>query len=103
MRVLRSGLLILAPFVCAAPALAQVVFDAASNAATATASTANPIAVTWSHTVGLAKKPYLVVGVSLDLNGGGATVGGVIYGNEAGGPAQNMTFLGAATNGTIER
>src|SRR5439155_25948823 len=31
-----------------------------------------------------------------------STVGSVIYGNEAGGPAQNMIFLGAATNGTAE-
>src|SRR5206468_1919844 len=48
-------------------------------------------------------KPYLVVGVSLDLNGGAATVGTVTWGSEAGGPQQAMTFLGAATNGTIER
>jgi len=89
--------------VYAVPARGQVVFDAASNMPTATVSTANPILVTWNHTVGLAKKPYLVVSISLDLNGGGATAGTVIYGNEAGGPAQAMTFLGAATNGTIER
>ena len=86
-----------------APISAQVVFDAASNTATATASTANPINVTWNHTVGSAKKPYLVVGVSLDLSGGGATVGSVTYGTEAGGPQQAMTFLGAATNGTNAR
>jgi uncharacterized repeat protein (TIGR01451 family) len=88
---------------CALPAAAQVVFDAASNAATATASAANPFTVSWNHTVGLEKKPYLVVGVSLDLNGAAGTVSGVTYGTEAGGPAQAMTFLGAATNGTLER
>ena len=71
-----------------APAAAQVVFDAASNTATATASTANPILVTWNHTTGLAKKAALVVSVSLDLNGGAATVGTVTYGTEAGGPGQ---------------
>jgi uncharacterized repeat protein (TIGR01451 family) len=87
----------------AAFARAQVVFDAASNAAPATASTANPINVSWNHTVGLAKKPYLVVGVSLKLNGGGATVSGVTYGSEAGGQFQAMTLLGAATNGTTVR
>src|SRR5437870_1429013 len=89
--------------VCAMPAAAQVVFDAASNAAPSTASTANPINVTWNHTVGLAKKATLVVSVSLDLSGGGATVGNVTYGNEAGGPNQAMVFLGAATNGTNVR
>ena len=51
-------------------AQAQVVFDAASNASPATASTANPIAVSWNHTVGLAKKPYLAVSVAIDKNGG---------------------------------
>src|SRR2546423_10922708 len=88
---------------CAAPAAAQVVFDAASNATPATASTANPILVTWNHTTGLAKKAALVVSVSLDLNAGGATLGSVTYGTEAGGPAQAMSPLGAATNGTNER
>src|SRR2546423_8169533 len=88
---------------CAVPAAAQVVFDAASNMAVATASTANPINATWNHTTGLAKKAALVVSVSLDLNGGGATVGSVTYGTEAGGPAQAVIFLGAATNGTNER
>jgi len=63
---------------CAA-AHAQVVFDAASNS-TATTSNANPVAVSWNHTVGAAKKPYLVVGVSLKLSGGAATVGSVTYG-----------------------
>src|SRR5258708_21314544 len=88
---------------CAAPAMAQVVFDAASNASPATVSTAAAITVLWNHTTGLAKKEYLVVGVSMKLSGGGATVGGVVYGNEAGGPASNMVLLGAATNGTNER
>src|SRR5712692_7496228 len=102
--IVRSfSVALIAALAFAAPAAAQVVFDAASNTPIATASTANPIVVTWNHTVGLAKKPYLVVGVSLDLNGGGPTVSGVIYGNEAGGPTQNMTLLGAATNGTAER
>ena len=72
----------------AGPASAQVVFDAASNATPATGSNANPVLVNWNHTVGLAKKATLVVSVSLDLSGGGATVGNVTYGNEAGGPNQ---------------
>ncbi|HYU24112.1 MAG TPA: hypothetical protein VEO74_02835, partial [Thermoanaerobaculia bacterium] len=103
MRHVVRSLLVVAAFVCAAPTFAQVVFDAASNTAIATASTGNPIVVTWNHTVGLAKKPYLVVGVSLDRNAAASTVGSVIYGNEAGGPAQTMIFLVAATNGTAER
>lgn len=93
--------------VCAVFALAsadaQVVFDSASSVAAATASNANPVAVSWNHTVGTAKKPYVVVSVSLKLNGGAATVGGVTYGSEAGGPASAMTLLGAATNGTTTR
>lgn len=62
--------LVLVPVISAR---AQVVFDAASNTPTATVSTANPVAVSWNHTVGLAKKPYIIVSVSLDLQGGGAT------------------------------
>ena len=88
---------------CTAPAMAQVVFDAASNASPATASTANPTTVSWMHTTSLAKKPYLTVGVSLKLNGGTASVTSVVYGTEAGGPNQAMTSLGAAINGTIAR
>jgi uncharacterized repeat protein (TIGR01451 family) len=87
----------------AGPAAAQVVFDAASNATPATGSNANPVLVNWNHTVGLAKKAAIVVSVSLDLSGGAATVGTVTYGSEAGGSAQAMTFLGAATNGTAVR
>jgi uncharacterized repeat protein (TIGR01451 family) len=83
-------------------AQAQVVFDAASNAATTTVSNANPIVVSWNHTVSLAKKPYIVVSVAMDENGGAATVSGVVYGTEAGGPVLAMTPLGTATNGTIE-
>ncbi|HEX3107559.1 MAG TPA: hypothetical protein VHU41_00590, partial [Thermoanaerobaculia bacterium] len=86
-----------------ASADAQVVFDSASSVAAATASNANPVAVSWNHTVGSAKKPYVIVSVSLKLNGGAATVGSVTYGSEAGGPASGMTFLGAATNGTTAR
>ena len=48
--------------VSASPAAAQVVFDAASNTAAATASTANPVTVTWNHTTGLAKKAALARG-----------------------------------------
>jgi uncharacterized repeat protein (TIGR01451 family) len=88
---------------CAAPATAQVVFDAASNAATATTSTANPVAISWNHTVSLAKKPYLVVSVAIDKNGGAQTVTTVTYGTEAGGPNLPMALLGSATNGTIDR
>src|SRR5262245_57503603 len=91
----RSSIAVLITFVFAATAAAQVVFDSAS--------TANPIVVTWNHTVGSGKKAALVVGISLDLNGGGATVGSVTWGSEAGGPQQALTFLGAATNGTNER
>jgi uncharacterized repeat protein (TIGR01451 family) len=87
----------------AGTARAQVVFDAASNASPATASAGNPITVSWNHTVALAKKPFLVVGVSLKLNGGGATVSGVTYGSEAGGQGQVMTLINAATNGTNAR
>jgi uncharacterized repeat protein (TIGR01451 family) len=89
--------------ICASPAMAQVVFDAASNASPATPSAANPITVSWNHTVGLAKKPYLAVSVAIDKNGGAQTVTGVVYGTEAGGPNQAMTLIGAATNGTNER
>ena len=103
MKELRQVAVAALLFVCALSARAQVVFDSASNAATATASAANPINVTWNHTTGQAKKAGIVVSVSLDLNGGGATVGSVTYGTEAGGPAQAMIFLGAATNGTNER
>jgi uncharacterized repeat protein (TIGR01451 family) len=110
-RFVRSSIVpLIALLLCAAPAAAQVVFDSASNAATATASVANPVAVSWNHTVGLSKKPYLVVEVSLKLNGGGATVSGVAYGTEAGGPSSGgpaanttMVFLGAATNPTVTR
>jgi len=84
-------------------AQAQVVFDAASNATPATTSAANPIAVSWNHTVSLAKKPYIVVSVAIDKNGGAQTVTTVTYGTEVGGPNLAMTFLGAATNGTIDR
>ncbi|HEY2090978.1 MAG TPA: C25 family cysteine peptidase [Thermoanaerobaculia bacterium] len=93
--------------VCAVFALAsadaQVVFDSASSVAAATASNANPVVVSWNHTVGTAKKPYVIVSVSLKLSAGGATVGSVTYGSEAGGPTSAMTFLGAATNGTTTR
>ncbi len=82
---------------------AQVVFDAASNAATATASAANPITTSWNHTVSLVKKPYVAVSVAIDKNGGAQTVTSVVYGTEAGGPNQAMALLGSATNGTIER
>src|SRR5205807_566997 len=84
-------------------ARAQVVFDAASNASPATVSAANPIAVSWNHTVGPAKKPYIAVSIAIDRNGGGQTVTSVVYGTEAGGPSQAMALLGAATNGTIDR
>jgi uncharacterized repeat protein (TIGR01451 family) len=80
-----------------------VVFDAASNAAPATVSAANPVAVSWNHTVGSAKKAYLAVSVAIDKNGGGQTVTGVVFGTEAGGPNQAMAVLGTATNGTIDR
>src|SRR4051794_1079616 len=73
-------------FLCAIPAGAQVVFDAASNATPATASAANPITVSWNHTVGLSKKPYIITGVSIDRGGSGQTVTSVVYGTEAGGP-----------------
>ncbi|HEX3582855.1 MAG TPA: C25 family cysteine peptidase [Thermoanaerobaculia bacterium] len=86
-----------------ASANAQVVFDSASAAAAATVSNANPVTLSWNHTVGAAKKPYVVVSVSFKLNGGAATVGSVTYGSETGGPSSAMTFLGAATNGTTTR
>ncbi len=91
---------------CAAPAMAQVVFDSASNAATATASTGTPITVSWNHTVGLSKKAYIVVSVAIKRNGGNSqVVTGVSYGTEAGGANLAMTALGSATSATntIER
>ena len=84
------------------PAMAQVVFDASSNGPV-TASTANPTAISWNHTTGLSKKPYITVGVSMKRNAGTATVTTVVYGTEAGGPNLSMTMLGAATNGTTTR
>jgi len=78
-------------------------FDAASNAPTATVSTAASITVSWNHTIGTAKKEYLTVSVAIDKNGGAQTVSSVVFGNEAGGPGLGMTLLGSATNGTIER
>ncbi|MEA2162302.1 MAG: hypothetical protein QOK37_429 [Thermoanaerobaculia bacterium] len=94
-------------FAFALPARAQVVFDAASNATPATVSTANPVpdanGIRWNHTTGSAKKMYLTVGISIRLSGGTASVGSVTYGNEAGGPVQLMTFLGAVSNGTLTR
>ncbi len=83
---------------------AQVTFDAASNATPATASAANPVLVQWNHTVGLSKKPYLVVSVAIDRSGSAnPAVTGVIWGNEAGGPTQNMVLLGAINNGSVVR
>jgi uncharacterized repeat protein (TIGR01451 family) len=104
-RFVRSFIVPIAfALLCAAPAMAQVVFDAASNASPATASTANPIpTVSWNHTVSLAKKPYIVVSVAIKRNAGTQTVTTVTYGAEVGGPKQAMTLLGAATNGTNER
>ncbi|HEV8435199.1 MAG TPA: hypothetical protein VGR95_17445, partial [Thermoanaerobaculia bacterium] len=90
-------------FFVLAGANAQVAFDSASSVAAPTVSNANPVAVSWNHTVGTAKKPYVIVSVAFKLNGGGATVGSVTYGTEAGGPSSAMTFLGAATNGTTTR
>ncbi len=102
----RIGALVLFVFAgvlfVASPAAAQVAFDAASNAAAATTSTANPITVTWNHTVGTAKKPYLVVQVAMDLNGGGQTVTSVTWASESG-SQQPMALLGSSTNGTFVR
>src|SRR5690242_7206311 len=90
----RAGVVALLAFAgvlfVASPAAAQVAFDAASNTATATTSTANPITVTWNHTVGSAKKPYLVVQVAIDKNAGGQTVTSVTWASEAGGQKQAM-------------
>jgi uncharacterized repeat protein (TIGR01451 family) len=87
----------------AVPAKAQVVFDSASVAAPVTVSTANPTAVSWNHTTSTAKKVYLVVGVSIRLNGGTGAVTTLQYGSETAGPAQNMILLGAVNNGTSVR
>jgi uncharacterized repeat protein (TIGR01451 family) len=95
--------LVAALLMCALPAAAQVAFDAASNATPATVSTANPIAVNWNHTVGLSKKPYIVVQVSMKRNGGAQTVATVTYGTEAGGPNLGMALIGAINNGTNVR
>ena len=82
---------------------AQVVFDSASNASPATSSTAASIPVSWNHTIGTAKKPYLTVSVAIDRNGGTQTVSSVVFGTEAGGPVQGMTLLGSINNGTNVR
>jgi uncharacterized repeat protein (TIGR01451 family) len=87
---------------CAAPATAQVVFDAASTAPV-TVSTVNGTQVSWNHTTSLAKKAYVTVGVSLKLNGGTASVTTIVYGTEAGGPNLTMASLGAISNGTTTR
>ncbi|HEX7679243.1 MAG TPA: DUF11 domain-containing protein, partial [Thermoanaerobaculia bacterium] len=101
LRFVRSFVVLVAlGLLCAAPATAQVVFDTASNAAAATTSTGNPVTVSWNHTVGLAKKAYIVVSVAIDRNGGAQTVTGVSYGTEAGGANLAMTFLGSATSTT---
>ena len=87
----------------ALPGAAQVLFDSASNATPATTSTATSVNVSWNHIVGLAKKPYLVVQVSIDRSANNVFVGGVTYGSEAGGPAQAMAVIAAVNNGTIVR
>ena len=103
LRFIRSFLVPLAlALVCAAPAMAQVVFDAASTA-TETVSTANPTTISWNHTTSQNKKTYITVGVSLKLNGGTASVTSVTYGTEAGGPNLAMASLGAVSNGTNVR
>ncbi|MEA2329270.1 MAG: large repetitive protein, partial [Thermoanaerobaculia bacterium] len=81
---------------------AQVVFDAVSNASPATVSTAASIPVSWNHTIGTAKKPYLTVSVAIDRNGGAQTAS-VVFGTEVGGPVQTMTLLGSVNNGTNVR
>ncbi len=105
-RFVRSVIVPVAFAIAAAsPAAAQVVFDAASVAA-ATTSTGAPVTVSWNHTVGSAKKPYIVVSVAIDRNGGNSqVVTGVTYGTEAGGPTVPMTFLGSSTSttNTIDR
>lgn len=92
---------------CTAPAMAQVVFDAASNSSPATVSNVNGVTVSWNHTVSLAKKPYIVVSVAIKRNAGTQTVSSVFYGTEAGGPGPGtglaMTLLGSSTNGTNVR
>ena len=80
--------------------MAQVVFDTAANASPAAISTANPIPTfSWNHTVGQAKKPYIVVSIGIKRNGGTQTTTTVTYGTEAGGPQQAMTLLGSVNNG----
>lgn len=99
----KSLLFILTLIAFSLPSFGQVVFDAASNATPATTSNATSVNVTWNHTVGLAKKPYLVVEVSIDRSANNVFVGGVTYGTEAGGPNQAMTVIAAVNNGTIVR
>src|SRR5260370_20892336 len=82
----------------ASPAAAQVVFDAASNASPATNSAATSFTVSWTHVVGSAKKPYLVVQVAIDRNGNnGQTVTGVVWAQESVGQPPNKTTPGAPT------
>ncbi|HJW93500.1 MAG TPA: C25 family cysteine peptidase [Thermoanaerobaculia bacterium] len=101
--VLRESLILTVLLSASLPAFAQVTFDAASNATPVTASNTNPVVVTWNHIVGLSKKPYLVVGVSIDRSGTAPTVTSVVFGSEAGGPQQAMTNISAVNNGTAVR
>jgi len=103
LRFVRSVIVPVAlALLCTAPAMAQVVFDAASTATT-TVTTATSSTILWNHTTSSAKKPYITVGVSLKLNGGTATVTSITYGTEAGGPNLAMASLGAISNGTNVR
>src|SRR5438105_4705380 len=92
LRSIRFSLVLIAVFaIFAIPASAQVTFDSASNAAPATVSNAASILVKWNHTIGLSKKPYVTVGVSIKRNGGAPTVATVFFGTEPGGPNLAMT------------
>ncbi|MGH3521941.1 MAG: beta strand repeat-containing protein, partial [Mycobacterium sp.] len=71
------------------------------NATPATTGTANPAVIAWNHTIGLSKKPYLVVSVSIDRAGSNnPAVTSIVWGSEAGGPNQTFTTQLAAANST---
>src|SRR5206468_3842793 len=71
------------------PSNPQILFDAASS--TAFASAAATFTGSWNHTTTIAANRYLVVGANIDESGGASTVSGVRYGTEAGGPNVAMT------------
>lgn len=79
----------------------QILFDTASRATAGLTGNTNPYVVSWTHTTTTAANRYIVVGVSINLNGGtvGANLGvsGVTYGGTP------MALLGGSTRTTTVR